>query len=142
MLLSILLACNGGSDTGTPATTGLDTSRADALSMERVKAHVDLLGGDDFAGRTPGSEGHAAARDYLHAELLDMGLPPIGAEDYIHEFPLALDAERYTLNGKGEVVPINAELGQNLAAVVPGTDPELADEYIVLMAHYLSLIHI
>ncbi len=137
-MLTFLLACSGSStdDTGTPDTTATDTARADALSMERIKAHVDFLASDDFAGRTPGSAGHTAAREYLLGELLDIGLSPIGAEDYVHPFPLSLDEERFTFDEAGAVVSIEADTGYNLAAVVPGTDPSLSDEYIVLMAHY------
>jgi hypothetical protein len=134
-MLTLLLACTGPA-TDTADTGTAQTVRADALSMERVKAHVDLLASDDFAGRTPGSDGHAAARDYILAELLDLGLSPIGAADYTHEFPLSLDGERYTLDATGAVVPVTATVGYNLAAVVPGTDPALSAEYIVLMAHY------
>ncbi|MFT5679446.1 MAG: hypothetical protein ACI8RZ_000350 [Myxococcota bacterium] len=143
MLTLLLAACNGSdpidtstsADTGTDETTA-DTTRAAALSMTRIKAHVDLLASDDFAGRTPGSEGHTAAREYILAELLDMGLSPIGAEDYVHPFPLSLDEDRFTFDSSGAVVPIVADTGYNLAAVVPGVDPALSDEYIVLMAHY------
>ena len=137
-MLTLLLACNGGDpiDTATTPETTADTTRADALSMTRVKAHVDLLAGDDFAGRTPGSDGHTAAREYILAEMLDIGLQPIGADNFIHEFPLTLHEERFTFSSTGEVVPIVAETGYNLAGVVPGTDTDLADEYIVLMAHY------
>ena len=136
MILALFLACNGGKDTAADTTPPPeDSPLLAALSMERVKAHVDLLAGDDFAGRTPGSQGHADARDYLLGEMADIGLEPIG-DSYSHAFPLTLDDTRYTLDSSGQAVPIEATEGVNLVGVLPGSDPALADEYIVLMAHY------
>ena len=68
MILSLFLACSGGKDTATQAPDQ-DSPLLAALSMERVKAHVDLLAGEDFAGRTPGSQGHTDAREYLLGEM-------------------------------------------------------------------------
>lgn len=144
--LLLALACGGDpppADTAAPAdgATGgpLSEETLSALDLTRVKAEVDLLAHDDFAGRTPGSPGHRAARDHLAAQLEDIGLEPLADRSgelggYALPFDLALEAERYAPDETGAIVQTNSDVGWNLAGLLPGTTrPE---EVILLMAHY------
>jgi len=134
-VLLLLLACTppvvDDEDVTPPAP--LADAVVDQLSMARVRDEVDLLASDDFAGRTPGSDGHLRALEYLAGRMEDIGLQPLG-EDFIVPFELGLDDERFTVDVDGAVVPVQTDAGYNLAGLLPGsTRPE---ELIVLMAHY------
>ncbi|MCB9791142.1 MAG: M20/M25/M40 family metallo-hydrolase [Alphaproteobacteria bacterium] len=129
-MLLLLLACT---DPEPEATPPLPDAVLDALSMARVRDDVDQLAGDDFAGRTPGSAGHARAQALIVERMQEIGLEPLG-EDYALPFPLELDDDRYEFDEQGQVVPVVADTGWNLAGLLPGASrPE---ELIVLMAHY------
>ncbi len=153
MTATLLGAC--GSDatpsTDTAAELGpgdtvseVDASATDALSeviaaidWRRMKAHVDHLASDALGGRIPGSLGHEAARAYLVAELEAVGLAPFGdAGGYEQTYPQAGRSDRFQLDAEGAVVPNVSETGVNLVGIIRGADPVMADEYVVLMAHY------
>lgn len=140
------VACRGGDATPGSADTGggaapapLAAETLDALSMTRVKADVDLLAHDDFAGRTPGSPGHLAARDHIAGRMADIGLEPLADATgtlggYALPFDLQLEAQRFAPDASGDIVETHSDTGYNLAGLLPGTDrPE---EVIILMAHY------
>lgn len=143
-LLLFPLACGDASspmgDSGAPAASAaLPESTLDALDMTRVKAEVDLLAHDDFAGRTPGSPGHLAARDHLAGQMADIGLEPLADASgtlggYALPFDLDLDAVRFAPDASGEIVQTNSDTGWNLAGLLPGS--ERPEEVLILMAHY------
>lgn len=143
-MLSLLLlaACDTDKETAPPdtaaeATSALPDEVLDAIDLTRIKANVDLLASDDLGGRTPTSLGHGIARDHIAGELAAIGLEPVGDDGgYTIRFDLDLDRERWALDEDGAVYPIEATVGDNLVALLPGSDPERAQETVVVMAHY------
>jgi len=111
----------GGDDTGeesTPAedttTTTTEAESASGVDPARARAVVEALADDALEGRdnqTPGSE---ATQAYLVEQLA--------------EFTEPIDGD--TLDGYGHTFPV----GTNLVGLIPGG--ELADEYVVIGAHY------
>jgi hypothetical protein len=127
-----LFACGGG-DLKMPADKDLLAS----ISVEAMKAHTDVLADDEMAGRIPGSIGHNAARDYIVGEMEAVGLEPFGLDDtFVLPYENGPTSDRYQLDAAGEVVPNAVDTGYDLVGVLPGTDPDLAHEHIVVMAHY------
>ena len=107
-----------------------------SLSMERIRDDIELLASDEVAGRAPGSPGGRFVRDYLAAEMEAAGLSPVGGS-FVLEAPLSLDRTRYALDEQGLVYAVPSEqIGANLFGLYPGADPELADEVVLLVAHY------
>lgn len=51
---------------------------AEPVSSERLRRHVEILAGDDFEGRAPGTEGEKKTIAYISRELAAMGLAPAG----------------------------------------------------------------
>lgn len=84
----------------------------------RLKNHVCTLASDDMKGRRAGSEDAARAREYIAGQFRAMGLEPFGTDGY---------EMRFSHSG-GEYC--------DLVGIIPGSDPALKDEYIVLGAHY------
>jgi hypothetical protein len=91
------------------------------IGVEELKAHVYRLSSPDFQGR----RGTGAARTSRHlAEAFRrLKLEPAFAGLYFQEIPADPKA------GKGF-------MGRNVAGVLPGCDPDLKDEWVVLSAHF------
>jgi hypothetical protein len=138
LFLIASLVCMGTlEDTGSSQTpTYLPADVVADLSMTRVKAHVDLLAADDMGGRVPGSVGHIVARDYLAGEMASVGLEPFDDQGFIWSYPTDGPNDALQINPDGTVGPAVTDTGHNLIGLIPGIDPELADQYIVVMAHY------
>ena len=142
-LLSITctFACTDGetNDSGKELNESapLSEETMSVLTATSLQAHVDFLAHDDLGGRIPGSPGHQQAIDYIHGELIEMGLAPLGLDgSFLQSYESEPSSDSYMLNENGDVVPHSVTEGVNLVGVVPGSDPELADEYILVMAHY------
>jgi len=116
---------------------GAEQAAVDAVNPGEMKATVDFLAADDLGGRIPGSVGHRAARDYLEAKLGEIGLEPFGdGGGYLHSYPSTGRSGRFQLEADGSIVPNTNDTGYNLVGRIAGSDPDLKDEYVVLMAHY------
>ena len=107
------------------------------LSWTRMRAHVDVLADDARGGRLPGSYGHRISRDYIEAEMQEIGLLPIGLDQtYLYPYDSTPPGERLQALPDGSIVPQEQDTGWDLVGLYPGTNPALAHETIVLMAHY------
>jgi hypothetical protein len=98
---------------------------SEAITPAELRAHVYRLASPEFRGR----RGPGAARAAQHlADLFQrIGLAPAFGDSYFQDIPWLLG------NGdKGQP----GFVGRNVAAVLPGSDPALRDEWIVLSAHY------
>ena len=87
--------------------------------LGRLKGHVETLASREFAGRR--DEGADKTRAYLIAEFKKLGLEPLFDGSYTQD-----------VTGKGP----EDLLGVNVGARLAGSDPALADRWVVLGAHY------
>ncbi len=95
-----------------------------ATDGDALWRHVDWLAADEREGREPGTSGHDAATDYIAVHFREAGVAPGGEEGgYLQRFEVPL--------GEGRVAAAH-----NVVAVVPGSDPRLAGEKVVVSAHY------
>jgi hypothetical protein len=94
------------------------------ITVPELQAHVYRLASPEFLGRRgPGAERTAR---HLAAAFSRLGLQPAFAGSYFQPIPWLLADEDHP----------NTFVGRNVAAVLPGTDPRLQDEWIILSAHY------
>lgn len=93
----------------------LDSARSSITSSELL-AHASFLADDMLEGREAGSRGGHAAAKYVLERIEASGLEPVGVGGHFTQ-----------------PFPGNS---QNLLAVLPGADPALRDEYILVGAHY------
>jgi hypothetical protein len=133
-MLTLLLACQVELPPRAPGPP-LPEAVLSSFSMERVRADLELVASDEQGGRAPGSPGHAFVRAWLADEMEAAGLEPAGSFEI--EVPLTLDHPRHALDADGQVYEIPLQqTGTNLLGLWPGSDPERADEVVLLMAHY------
>ena len=99
----------------------LSASAQFSTSPELLKQHVFYLASDSLLGRGFGTEQGRKASDYIARQFSQAGIEPYQG-DYFHPFTHRTGI----LN-----IP-----GRNVVGVIPGSDPELREEYIVVGAHY------
>jgi len=100
---------------GDPATT---------VTADEIQEHVEVLASDLFEGREAGTRGEQRASAYIIDQLEQCPrLQPAGIEGgWLQPFPIIL-------HGQDAVA-------HNICALLAGTDPDLAQQTIVLGAHY------
>ncbi len=129
------------STTGSPLTRVLDTSGpvaqgklparkplarlAPVFDQKRLMAHVEWLAAPEREGRGAGSKGLDASADYIAEAMQAAGLKPAGDDgSYFQTFTAENGPE-------GKAVRL-----RNVVGVIPGTNPKLAPQSVVLGAHY------
>ncbi len=92
----------------------------------RMMNHVRALTADEMDGRGLGSEGLEKAASYLAGAFRDAGLAPgfADSDSYIQEWTQHVEGLDRDVTMK------------NIIGVVPGADPKLARESVVIGAHY------
>jgi Zn-dependent M28 family amino/carboxypeptidase len=83
---------------------------------------VYFLASDEMKGRANGSPEMKTAADYIAGVFRDAGLKPGFGSEFIKDYT-------FTIRNR------NID-ERNVAAIIPGTDPALKDEYIIITAHF------
>ena len=86
--------------------------------QERLTKHVYYLAGDSLRGRKAGSEDAAKAAAYIVGQFEEIGIQPYFEEGWYQTFKM------------------NSKTYKNVVGIIPGNDPVLKDEYIIIGAHY------
>jgi hypothetical protein len=95
-----------------------------AIHVPELRAHVYRLASPEFLGRR--GPGAARASRHLADAFERLGLKPAFGESYYQPIPDLLTEG----TSKASII------GRNVGAILPGSDPRLKDEWIVLSAHY------
>src|SRR5205809_1151266 len=119
--LALLLgACTPNLGRVNPADT---SARADQIHQD-----IAYLASDALEGRLTGTPGNDSAAAYIARRYAALRLASPFA-GYLQSFD-ALSAEDAHL---GRTIPRHS---QNVVAMIPGSDPRLRGEYVVIGAHY------
>ena len=102
-----------------------ESSAHSEISADVLRKHVEFLADPKLEGRgTP--RGKQLARSYLRKQFQDMRLEPLfGKSEFVQEIP-------GPVGRKGE----KTVAGWNMGAWLPGNDPQLKDEFVIVSAHY------
>lgn len=114
--LSALVVFGGLVTAGAAEKNAAMTAATNSIVADQLQAYVNVLADDDMAGREAGTSGGRAAAEYLVERLQKLGLEAAGS-----------DGSFYQPFGAGY---------RNILAKLPGRDPELSGEVVVLGAHY------
>ncbi|WP_448662224.1 M28 family metallopeptidase [Sphingomonas sp. CJ20] len=95
-------------------------------SAERIRADVTYLADDALEGRFSGTKGYLTAAAYVAERFVALGLKP-GGTDYpwFQLVPMQVQVGRVARHFKAP----------NVLGILPGSDPVLRNEYVVLSAH-------
>jgi hypothetical protein len=92
-----------------------------AITPRDLMTRLYIFADDSMQGRGMGTPGYRRATDYIAGELARLGVRPAGeGGTYFQELPT------------GAADPASA---RNVVAVIPGTDPALAGQYVAIGAH-------
>ncbi len=93
------------------------------ITAEQVRPHVEYLASPELGGRD--GAGATLAAEYLAKTFREAGLQPLFEGEFFQPIP-------------GTALPDGSqpEIGRNVGAIWPGSDPLLKDEVILLAAHY------
>jgi len=96
-----------------------------AISAAALRRHVEYLASPELEGRGT-NKGKQLTRDYIQKQFEELQLEPLfGKSRYLQDIPGPRDKQ-----GQPTL------LGKNIGAWLPGSDPELRDEFVILSAHY------
>lgn len=118
---------------------------ADTPRVERVQALLEALAADSLAGREAGTPGELMAVRILEAELARYGVEPAGTDGYRQAVrlvgtPTEGGRMRWRLLPDGaslDTIPAERlRTAYNVLGLIPGADPALADEIVVVGAHH------
>ena len=106
------------------------------ITESLIRRHVNVIADDSMLGRNTPSRGLDMTAAYVAAQFKRLGLKPGGdAGSYIQRYPLGkgvLAPKRSAPAGSNGFDSLSAP---NAVGILPGTDPVLRDEYIVVSAH-------
>ncbi len=123
VLVALSILVQAGSASAQTCPDAATLTRDLTLPLSAVR----FLADDALNGRLAGSDGERCAGDYVAAEFRRLGLRPAGDNGtYFQSLPLAS-----ALNPRA-----TAGTGRNVLAALPGSDPLLAREWVVIGAHY------
>lgn len=89
---------------------------------DNLKEWVFFLASDDMRGRANGSPEMKIAAEYIAGVFRSAGLKPGFGDSYIRNY--AFSARNREIEER------------NVAAIIPGTDPSLKNEYLIITAHF------
>lgn len=110
-----------------PDTVACPAFDPDDLAADLADGTGRYLADDALEGRQAGSPGAACAAEYLAYAFQRLGLAP-GGEDggYFQQVPLRSAVNPHAPGGTG----------RNVLGILPGTNRQMSDEYIVIGAHF------
>lgn len=101
-------------------------------SKPRIQDDIRYLSDDRLGGRLTGTAGADSAAAYIQQRFQAIGLQP-PATGWYQDYPIEGSvAQRASLSGR---------TGRNVVGLLPGTDPALREQLIVVGAHYDHLGH-
>lgn len=108
----------------TDLTNAATRMPVDATLQDQLRQHVEFLASRELRGR--GGPERRLAADYIEERFRRAGLVPIFAQQSFRQDVLGHQPETGAAN----------VLGQNIGGMIRGTDPALADEVVLVCAHY------
>jgi hypothetical protein len=98
-------------------------------AAKRAQADVKVLAADELGGRLTGSAGADSAAAYLARRFAQAGLQPAPG-GWFQAFTVSKDAPAVQQANLGELH------GKNVIGIIPGRDPVLRNETVIVGAHY------
>ena len=131
----IATACHNVARTGEPATP----------DAHRLQRDIAWLAADRLEGRATGTAGNDSAAAYIARRYESLGLHPLGVDTTRPECRVTV-VPASCLSWLQRFVARGPELAhnghpdgvatQNVVALIPGSDPALAGQYVVIGAHF------
>ncbi len=143
-----------------PRTVGASAPAvfADKFDAAIIRKQVGILAADSMEGRRTGSRGGDRAARWISTQFKAAGLVPAGdSGGYLQQIPLQSLSPPPAMRGSGapapqasqprpgavaswaqwdSLAPVTRLRSANVVGVIPGVDPALRDEVVLVTAHY------
>ncbi|HET7231321.1 MAG TPA: M20/M25/M40 family metallo-hydrolase [Longimicrobium sp.] len=147
LLVSSMLAagCGGAASLPAPGTNAPAVAAAEPRTTEAdVRAELAALAADSMEGRYTGTPGAERAARYLAEQFRAVGLRPADDDGYFQLLPLAWEEQGPSrvfrlLNAWADtagIPPRRHGRGINVVGILPGNDPALRNQVVLIDAHY------
>jgi Zn-dependent M28 family amino/carboxypeptidase len=121
-----------------PATATTGVTDAD------VRRLLGALADDSMEGRGTATRGSARAARFIAAEFARYGVQPAGDSGFFQRVPLELKTTPgekelvllASLGARDALAPDARPIAVNVVGVIPGSDPTLRDQVVLIDAHY------
>ncbi len=111
------------------ALPGQTAAPSNDQAAKRAQNDVKVLAADELGGRLTGTAGADSAAAYLARRFAQAGLQPAPG-GWFQAFTVSKDAPAVQHANLGEL------RGQNVIGILPGRDPALRNETVIVGAHY------
>ena len=136
------VACSRTAVVSTGANTSAPVSTA--ASDADVRRLLSALADDSMEGRGTATRGSVRAARFIASELARYGVTPAGDSGFFQRVPVAFTQRNGgrrptllpSLAARDTVAPENRATAVNVVGVIPGADPALRDQVVLVDAHY------
>lgn len=92
--------------------------KTDTITAENLVHHINILGSDDFEGRSPSSDGETKTLNYFKEQFTRMGLRPGNGDSFLQEVPLVrIEPDQDAMMRiEGEHTALELQYGPEMAA--------------------------
>ena len=139
----VVAGCARATQTSTSAEPAPAAARAGVTDAD-VRRVLGALADDSMEGRATGSRGSARAARFIADEFKRYGVQPAGDSGYFQRVPVAYSSRE--ANRRIRLLPslaardtIAVDLrasAVNVVGIIPGSDPVLRDQVVLIDAHY------
>lgn len=142
---AVLAAACAKATVQSAASTDAAPAAARATVTESdVRRLLGALADDSMEGRATGSRGSARAAKFIAEELARYGVKPAGDSGYFQRVPVTFQSREGSrrlrllpsLQARDTVAPELRASAVNVVGVIPGADPALRDQVVLIDAHY------
>jgi hypothetical protein len=115
------------------------------IRADDVRALLTAIAHDSLEGRRTGTRGTAAAARIIESEFRRAGLQPGGDSGFFQRVPIEIDRRMVgrtrmvllqSLADRDTIPADRTRTDANVIGVLPGSDPILRDEVVIVGAHY------
>jgi peptidase M28-like protein len=137
-------ACSRATNVSTSAPYQTPASAPSTVTDPDVRRLLGALADDSMEGRGTGTRGSARAARFIASELERYGVKPAGDSGFFQRVPVAVEARGgrrsltllSTLAARDSVAPDARANAVNVVGIIPGADPTLRDQVVLIDAHY------
>lgn len=106
--------------------------------QQRLEKHVYYMAADSLRGRSAGSSDARKVADYVEQEFRQIGLQPLYGSHRLYFTPVGIGLTNVQPISESQVIEKQAKstVYRDVVGVIPGSDPVLKDEYILVGGHY------
>ena len=114
------------------------------MSEAEVRRLLGALAHDSMEGRGTASRGSERAARFIASELASFGVQPAGDSGFFQRVPVAMQSRNGrrvprllpSLEARDTVPPADRATAVNVVGLIPGADPALRNEVVLIAAHY------